>query len=83
MRELCELYAKGDLHSHVYKRFGLKDANRAMKVMKEEKVYGFEDPDEKHRRESGGRVWKERVCWMEEMMNIEEWKWREEECGWV
>ena len=40
MRELCELYAKGDLHSHVFKRFGLKDANRAMKVMKEEKVYG-------------------------------------------
>ena len=24
----------------MYKRFGLKDANRAMKVMKEEKVYG-------------------------------------------
>ena len=41
------------------------------------------EADEKHRRESGGRVWKERVCWMEEMMNIEEWKWREEECGWV
>ena len=35
MRELCELYAKGDLRSHVYKRFGLKDTNRAMKVMKE------------------------------------------------
>lgn len=40
VRELCELYAKGDLHSHVYKRLGLKDANRAMKVMREEKVYG-------------------------------------------
>lgn len=55
-----------------------KEGNR-----KEAKVFVFEDPDEKHRRESGGRVWKERVCWIEEMMNIEEWKWREEECGWV
>ena len=110
MRELCELYTKGDLHSHVYKRYELKDANGALKTMREEKVYGkvllcmsewycllmskegncrearvlvFEDPDEKHRRESVGRVLKERVCWMAGLMIVEEWEWREEECGWI
>lgn len=40
MRELCELYEKGDLHSHVFRRYPLEEANRAMKVMREEKVYG-------------------------------------------
>lgn len=49
----------------------------------EAKVFVFEDPDEKHRRESVGRVSKERVCWMDELMKVEEWEWREEECGWI
>ena len=40
MREWCELYEKGDLHSHVYRRYDLSDANEAMRVMRKEKVYG-------------------------------------------
>lgn len=40
----------------------------------EAKVFVFEDPDEKHRRESAGRVRKERVCWMMEVMSVEEWE---------
>ena len=49
----------------------------------EAKVFVFEDPDEKHRRESMGRVLKERVCWLEELMIVEECERREEECGWI
>lgn len=40
MQSLCKVYEKKKLHTHLYKEFKLEDANEAMEVMKEKKIFG-------------------------------------------
>lgn len=40
MKSLCEVYQQKKLHTHLFKEFRLEDANEAMDVMKEKKIFG-------------------------------------------